>query len=198
MMKILKILPKNFKKGFKEAIKSIKRGEVVVCPTDTFYGLLGDATNKKAVEKLLKIKKRKAKRPIPIFVKNLKMAKKLAFISKKQEKFLNKVWPGKVTIVLKRKKAKTKLYGVDKKTIALRIPKYKLVADLLKKLNCPLTGTSANISGTRPGGNIQKIIKQFKNKKYQPYLVLDFGNLPESKASTILDLTGKKPKTLRK
>ena len=65
------------------------------------------------------------------------MAKKIAIINQWQEKFLRKKWPGKITVSLK-KKGKMKLYGVDKKTIGLRIPDYKLVDILLKKINRPL------------------------------------------------------------
>lgn len=199
--KILKVTPQNFSKAIKTAIKFIKEGKVLVCPTDTVYGLIADATNKKAVDKVFKIKKRKIQKPIPIFVKDLKQAKKLAEINQNQEKFLKKVWPGKVTVVLKRKKAK--IYGVDRKTIGLRIPDYKLVNTLLKKLNLPLTGTSANISGKPASTKIKEVLKQFKNQpptKFgvgQPDLIIDAGNLPKSKPSLVLDLTTLPPKILR-
>ena len=204
-MKILKITRKNFKKVVETTIKLIKEGEVIICPTDTVYGLICDATNIKAVKRLLKIKRRPKNKPTPIFVKNLKMAKTLAKIDKKQEKILKAVWPGKVTTVLKRTRfrqgfggrEKIRLYGVDKKTIALRFPDYKLLNVLLKKLNCPLAETSANISGRPPLTKIEEIIKQFKIRKYQPDLAIDAGNLLNSRPSVVLDLTSWPPKILR-
>lgn len=195
-MKILKIKNKNLKKLIEELSEKLKNGEIIVFPTDTVYGLLADAKNKKAVEKVFKIKKRKKGKALPIFVKDIEMAKKFAFINKSQERFLKKFWPGKVTFILKRKKAK--IYGVKKETIALRIPKYRLINLLLKKLNFPLTGTSANISGTPPSTKIKEVLNQFKNKKFQPDLILDAGNLKFSLPSTIIDLTKGKPKILRK
>jgi len=216
--KISKVSPKSFKKVIKKAIKFIKEGRVLVCPTDTVYGLICDATDKKAVEKLFRIKKRPRQKAIPIFVKDIRMAKKLAEIDKRQEVFLKKVWPGKITAVLKSKiksrasrqrgeageenevlcdHQKSKIYGIDRKTIALRIPKYKLVLELLKKTNKPLTGTSANISGQPASGKIKEILKQFEGRKYQPDLILDTGNLPKSKPSRVLDLTVFPPKILR-
>ena len=75
-MEIVKVSLENLKKVVKIVIKSIKKDEVLVCPTDTVYGLLADATNKKVVEKVFKIKKRSKGKPILIFVKDLKMAKK--------------------------------------------------------------------------------------------------------------------------
>lgn len=199
-VKILKLKPRNFEKIIRQVTRLIKRGEVIVCPTDTVYGLVCNATNKKAVEKLFKIKRRSLKKPVPIFVKDIKMAKKLAYIDKSQEKFLKEVWPGKVTLILKAKgkSQKVKVYGIDKKTIGLRIPNYKLINQLLLILNHPLTGTSANISGKPSSTKIKEIIKQFRNQKYQPDLIIDAGNLPESRPSTVIDLTGEKPKVLRK
>jgi len=206
-MKISKINQKNFKEILKIAVNSIRKGKIIICPTDTVYGLVCDATNEKAVKKLFKIKKRPKEKAIPIFVKDIKMTKKIAQIDKRRGKILKKVWPGKVTVVLKQTRLrpsgfggrrKIKLYGVEKKTIALRIPKYKLVNELLKKLNLPLSGTSANISGKPPSIKIKEIIKQFKNQKYQPDLILDSGNLKSSRPSTVIDLTGKKIKILRK
>jgi len=193
----LGVISKDLDSIIKIAKKSVKEGEIVICPTDTVYGLISDATNEKAVKKLFKMKKRLALKPVPIFVKDVKMAKKFAYINKNQEEFLKKVWPGKITVVLKRRKKKIKLFGVGKDTIALRIPKYKLINELLKKLNCPLTGTSANISGKPALTKIKTVTFQFKNQKFLPDLVLNGGNLRKSLPSTIIDLTKKEPKILR-
>ena len=197
-MLILKVDQRNLKTIVIIMVKSIKQGEVVVCPTDTVYGLIADATNEKAVKKLLKIKKRNTQKPIPIFVKDIKIAKKFALINKNQEKFLKKVWPGKVTVVLKRKGKLPRILFRNKKTIGLRIPNYKVINQLLLIINRPLTGTSANISGQPPSTKIKEVISQFKNQKFQPDLIIDAGNLPKSKPSIVLDLTTSPTKILRK
>jgi len=178
-----------------EIVEVIKNGGVVVCPTDTVYGLLADAANKKAVEKVFQIKKRSKTKPLPIFVKDIKAAKKFAYISEEQKKILKDKWPGKFTFVLK--KRKEKIFGADKKTIALRVPNYKLINILLEELNRPLTGTSANISGQPASTKIKEVLSQFKNQKIKPDLILDAGDLPESFPSAIIDLTGKTPKIIR-
>ncbi len=185
----------NSSKNFKKIIKIIKEGGVIIFPTDTVYGLIADATNEKSVEKLFKIKKRPKEKPIPIFVKNIKMAKKFAIINKKQEKILREKWPGKFTFVLKRRKEK--IFGVDEKTIALRIPNYKFINILLEKLNRPLTGTSANISNKPASTKIRDILKQFQNQKVRPDLVINSRNLSKNKPSKIIDLTSKKIIILR-
>jgi len=195
-MEILILEPKNFAEIVKKVLKFIKQGKVIVLPTDTVYGLIADATNKKSVDRLFKTKKRKKEKPVPIFVKDIKMAKKLAYINKNQEKFLKKVWPGKVTVVLERKKGQN-LYGLDRKTVAIRIPNYRFLNILLKKINRPLTGTSANISGKPTSTKIKEVINQFKNQKHQPDLIIDARNLPKNRPSKVIDLRGRKIKILR-
>jgi len=198
-LEALKITKKNFDKIIKISVKTIKERKVMVCPTDTVYGLLCDATDKETVEKLFKIKKRPRTKPIPVFVKDIEMAKKLAFINKKQEKFLKMFWSGKITAVLKRKQncGLPKIIFGNKKTIGLRIPNYNLINTLLKKLSKPLTATSANISGKPASTKIKEIIGQFEKEKVKPDLILDAGNLKLSLPSIVLDLTGKKIKILR-
>lgn len=209
-MKILRLNRENSKEITEIAVKLIKQGKVIICPTDTVYGLIADATNKKAVEKIFKIKKRPKSKPLPVFIKDVKMAKELALIDKKQEKFLKKYWPGKTTTVLKskiptfvkamagRQKSKIKIYGVDKKTIALRVPKYEFLNNLMEEFGGPIIQTSANISGKSASTKIEYIIRQFGGQKNKPDLILDAGSLLKNKPSKVIDLTGEKLKVLRK
>ena len=220
-MERIKISFKNLPRIVEKVENLIKKGGVIVCPTDTVYGLIADARNKKAVKKIFKIKKRTEKKPFPIFVKDIKMAKRLVFINKNQEKFLTKVWPGKVTVVLKAKSRAKKIFSQSiissENKIGLRIPNYKFLNILLEKLNFPLTGTSANISGKPPSTKIKEVLNQFKNEGYDIHrinshgpiriaearvkrgrrrafrmLILDDGNLKSSLPSTVVDLTNLK------
>jgi len=186
-------------KAILTAVNRIKKGDIVICPTDTVYGFLADASNKKAVEKIFKIKKRPKSKPLAVFVKDLKMAKELAEIDEDKEKLLKKKWPGKYTFILQRKKTEDSpplLYGVDKKTIALRIPKYKLLNNLLNKINKPLAQTSVNISGQEPLIKISEIIEKFGILDAS-VLLIDAGNLKKAKPSAIVDLTKEKLTKIR-
>ena len=118
------------------------------------------------------------------------MAKEFAEIDKKQERFLKKVWPGAVTVILKFKKGEG--------TVGMRIPRYKLILDMIGILGRPLAETSANISNQPPTTKIKEVLKYFKGRKYQPDLVLDAGDLKPAKPSQVIDLTGPGPVTLRK
>lgn len=183
-----------------KAVEYLERGQVIVCPTDTVYGLLADAANSDAVKKVFEIKKRDRKKAIPIFVKNIEMAKKYAVMDKEMEKFLDEIWPGKITVALKRKKNSglSKLIFANKKTIGLRIPNYKLIKEIVDKFNKPLTGTSANISKKPSTVKIEEIFKYFEDEKIRPDLILNGGNLPYSNPSTVVDFSKDKPKIIRK
>ncbi|MFH1510006.1 MAG: L-threonylcarbamoyladenylate synthase [Candidatus Nealsonbacteria bacterium] len=185
---------KNVK--IKELADTLREGLVIVCPTDTVYGMICDVRNKKSVNKLFKIKERDKQKFIPFFVKDIKMAKSLAKINKEQNAFLKKVWPGKITVILEKKKGK-KLYGVDNKKIALRVSDHKLIKALFRNINFPLSGTSANVSNKKSAINVKEVLDQFKGKKILPDLIIDGGRLDNRKSSTIFDLTVKPFKILR-
>ena len=187
-------ITKKSKKALDKAVKVLKNGGVVICPTDTVYGFLADAGNKKAVEKIYKIKKRHKSKPLPVFVKDFKMARGLAEIDESQAKILRKFWHGKYTFILKRK-TNVKLYGVAKNTIALRIPNYPFLNNVLKKIKRPLVQTSVNVSNKPALVNISDIINQFSK---QNILIINGGNIKKNKSSKILDLTNGKLKILRK
>jgi L-threonylcarbamoyladenylate synthase len=197
-MDILILSENNFESAFKKTISDLKKGKVVICPTDTVYGLIADASNEKAVKKIFLIKKRNKEKTLPIFVKDIKTLKKIAILDRKKEEILKNFWPGKITFVLKAKKEAFKIFpfGIIKEdgTIAVRIPNYKFLNTLLKKSNLFLTATSANISGNKSLRNPIKILKEFEKEK--PDLFLNAGKLTKSLPSTVFDL--EKNKILRK
>jgi len=180
-----------------ELVSAINAGTILVVPTDTVYGFVCDAGNQQAVEKIFEIKKRNKSETLPIFVKNMEMAKNYAEISQKQETEIKKSWPGAVTYVLNLKNIEPRALSnlVTKKgTIAMRMPKYDLVLKILEKFKKPLAQTSANISGTGATTEIENILKQFAG---QDIIVVDAGNLPKNKPSSIIDLTKEDIKIIR-
>lgn len=199
-MEIKKISFKNpEQKIIKKAAKVIKSGGILVYPTDTCYGLGVDPYNKKAVRDLRELKQREKRKPISVVV-NFKMLKKICQVEKKQEKILKKYLPGPFTFILNLNLRNLEGRGLKfiakGNKIGIRIPDCKLTSALFNELNIPYTTTSANISGRKSLYNIKDILKQFKNK--QPDLILDAGKLPKNLPSTVVDLTKKEPKILRK
>ncbi|SRR4030043_176985 len=194
------IIPSRSKEAVKKATEALERGQVIVCPTDTVYGLLADATNDKAVEKVFNIKKRDRKKAVPVFVKDIAMAKKYAVMDKEMEKFLEEIWPGKITVALikKEKSGLSKIVSGKETTVGLRIPDYKLVNEILTKFDKPLIGTSANISGKPSTTKIAEVYKYFEDQEIRPDLILNAGDLAYGVPSTVIDFSQDKPKIIRR
>lgn len=188
-MKILKLNPENIKEILKESLSILKSDKVIACPTDTVYGLVANAVSEKAVNKVFKIKERSFLKPVPVFVKSIRMAQSLACISKKEEMVLRKFWPGQLTAVLKARPVEFPLGILSKdEKIGLRMPDYFFLKLLFKEISFPLTGTSANISGRESCRKTHDVLEQFKEKKYQPDILLDGGELKKNPSSTVVDL----------
>jgi L-threonylcarbamoyladenylate synthase len=198
-MKIIQIdLNKDYSEAIREAVAVLGAGGVIVYPTDTIYGIGANALNEKAVSRVFEIKKRPLAKPLPMIIRDISWAKELAEVKKKDEKVLEKVWPGKVTVVLNKKEIVPDILTSGHKTVGMRVANYPMIDELLKLFGYPITSTSANISGEEGSGDINKVLESFPMSFIrQPDLVLDVGILPKSQPSAILDLTGDKPKISR-
>ena len=196
-MEILKI---NFSNpdmnNIEKAVRVIRLGGAVVYPTDTIYGLGVDALRVSSVERLFKIKKRPLNKPVPVMVKDIDMAKEIAFIDDKIERILKKIWPGPITIVLRKRSIVPATLTAGRNNIGLRIPDCLICKKIMEILDAPITCTSANISGENPSVCVKDVIEAFKNYP-RPDLILDAGCIKHKAPSTVLDLTGTKPKFLR-
>lgn len=175
----------------------IQRNGSVVYPTDTVYGIGVKALDKHNIERLFKIKKRPETKPVPIMVRDIAMAKKLAFINREKEKFLKEVWPGPVTVVLEKRDIVPGILTANRRTVGLRIPNFSFTQALMAQLEEPITVTPANFSGEAPLSSAKEVIKIFAKAYPRPDLILDAGDLPSSAPSTVLDLTGSGPKITR-
>lgn len=199
-MRILKVNPENLRESEEaivEAAKIMLSGGTIVFPTDTVYGLGCDATNEEAVKKIFKIKEREQKKPLAVIVRDMAMAKKVAFIEGKIERVLEIIWPGAVTVILWRRHKLPALVSAGKETLGLRIPDYKLTYWLAENMGRPYVATSANISGEQATTKIGDVIKYFEKQPHQPDLILDAGDLKFCEPSTVLDLSDDKPKIVR-
>ncbi len=179
------------------AVGVLNRGGVIVYPTDTLYGLGANAMNYDAVRRIFDIKERDLSKPFPILAKNMTWVRGLAYISEKQEKILNKIWPGKVTAILEKRDVVLNIVTAGTKTVGVRIADHLFTDKLLSRFGYPITSTSANISGDEPTLKIDEIIQIFSERRYRPDLVINMGILPKSDASIVIDMTTEKPKILR-
>ena len=180
-------LKSDFQKAIKIAATCLKHGGAVVFPTETVYGLGADPFNTSAVQKIYQLKGRDFNKPLPLIAENLKVVKKFFKVTSVEERLMKKYWPGALTIILKHKNQLTKFKGIwNQKEIAVRVSPNKIARDLAGTCGGFIISTSANLAGQPECASAQAVVKQFKNKKYQPDLILDAGRLKKSKPSTIV------------
>lgn len=194
-MKKVKIEPeKPDIETIKEAGNLLRNGKLVAYPTDTVYGLGADPFNIKAVENLLKVKKRKRELGLPILVSNGSVARRIAEFTPEADLLSKNFWPGALTLVLKTRIKIPRIVTGNRDNIAVRMPAHKVPQLLAMCLGGVLIGTSANISGKPSAVNAEQVEEQIgKNVD----MILDGGVASTDQPSTIIDLTQKPPVILR-
>lgn len=197
-MDILHLTGRNQDAAIEKITSLLRRGGVVVVPTDTVYGLAADISCGPAVRKVFRIKKRSHLKAMPVFIRDMAMAKAYAYFDPKVGKLLEEVWPGRTTVVLRKKETMPNLVTGGEQTVGMRIPDQPFLAALLAGYPNPLTGTSANLSGSEPASSAVDVQNAFRSHIPRPDLLVDGGPLASSPASTVLDLTNPaNPKVLR-
>ncbi len=183
------------KKILKKTVNSLKQGNIAGLPTETVYGLAGNAYSKKAIKKIFKLKKRPNYNPLIIHYRSIKSAKKDVILNSNFFKLYKKFCPGPLTFVLKknRKTRISHLATAKLNTVAIRFPKHRVVRGLLKITDFPLAMPSANLSSGLSPINAIDVYKEFKNKLN---IIINGGKSKIGIESTVIDLT-EKPKILR-
>ena len=183
------------KKILNKSIANLKKGNVVGLPTETVYGLGGNAYSKTAVQKIYSLKKRPKKNPLIVHYLNYKDANKDVIFNRDFHKLYKKFCPGPITFVL-RKKDKSKIQSsvtANLNTVAIRFPSHRTTRSILKKLNFPLAMPSANLSSGISPVNAKDVSDEFKKKIK---IIINSGNSKIGIESTVVSLIGK-PKILR-
>ena len=181
---------KNIHSNIEKAKKYLKNNEVVAIPTETVYGLAGNAYSDKAVKKIFKLKKRPLKNPLIIHYHKVKDLEKDCFTNKVFYKLYKRFCPGPLTFILKKKNNSqlSKYVNNNKKTVAIRFPKNGIARKLLYKIDFPLAAPSANIFSKLSPVTASDVKDEF-GKKVK--LILDGGKSKIGIESTIIDLTDK-------
>ena len=170
--------------SIKKVCSTLKKGEVIVYPTDTLYALGVDPQQLSAVKKLFALKRRPSEKKISYIFSDLKQVSQYAHLTD-TAKSLSKYLPGKLTIILESKKDASE-------TIGVRIPD-NTFCHTLATLYGPITATSANISGKSDARTIQEIIEQIPSGIT---MAIDTGEL-HGPASTVVDARGTTLKVIR-
>ena len=186
---------KSIQSNIKKAKKYLNKNDCVAVPTETVYGLAGNAYSNIAVNKIFNLKKRPKNNPLIVHYSDINKLKDDCHINDNFIKLYNKFSPGPITFILKLKKgSKISKFVTNKQTsLAVRFPKHPLFRKLLKVLNYPLAAPSANISTRLSSVKASDVVEEFGSKiKY----VLDGGRCQIGLESTIINLLSK-PTILR-
>jgi L-threonylcarbamoyladenylate synthase len=176
----------------------LKSGGVVIYPTETVYGIGVDATNLEAVKKLTEYKNRPFGKPYSVAVTDPKMAKKYVTLNQTAKNLYKEFLPGPITVISRGKHKVASGVESEDGTLGIRIPDYKLVLDIVKKLGRPITSTSANASYKKRPYKISDILDNISAKQKRLIdLIIDAGTLPRNEPSTVIDTTLDEPVTLR-
>jgi len=180
--------------GIVEAATSLRKGDLVVMPTDTVYGLAAEAFSPPAVAGLLAAKGRGRQMPPPVLVGTVRAATALVEgLNESGKDLIEEFWPGALTLVLRVNRSLNWDLGDTKGTVAVRMPLHEIALELLKEVG-PLAVSSANRSGAPPATTAAAAQEQLGDAVA---VYLDGGPCPGDVSSTIVDLTGPVPRLLR-
>jgi len=181
---IIKFNSKNLNK----VIKTLKKNGIISLPTETVYGLAGNAYSNISIKKIFKIKRRLKKNPLIIHYYSLKDAKKDVVLDQNFYKIYKKFSPGPITYILKKKNnSRVKsLACANLNTIGIRFPENIIIKKILKKLNFPLAMPSANKSSGVSPIKPSDVSEEFNNK----IKVIDGGISKIGIESTVINLVG--------
>ena len=183
------------KKTLKKAIDYLNKTNVVGLPTETVYGLGGNAYSEKSINKIFRLKDRPKLNPLIIHYYNLNNAIKDVYTNKYFIKLYKKFCPGPITFILKKKLGSSihPTSSAKLKTVAIRFPKHRVIRTLLKEINFPLAMPSANKNKKVSPVSAKDVYEEFQKKIP---LIIDGGVSKIGIESTVIDLTST-PKILR-
>jgi L-threonylcarbamoyladenylate synthase len=186
--------PERRKAGIAAAAEAARKGELIVLPTDTVYGIGVDAFTPAAVARLLSAKGRGRDMPPPVLVGTVRAAAALVEdMGPFGQDLIDEFWPGALTLVCRANRNLRWDLGDTRGTVAVRMPLHAVALELLKQTG-PLAVSSANLTGSPPATTAEEAVKQLGDAVA---VYLDGGPCQGGVPSTIVDLTGPAPRLLR-
>lgn len=178
-----------------EAAERLKKGEPIIFPTETVYGLAALYSSENALEKIYKIKGRDFNKTLPVMISRTKMLSKIVQnISDSAQKLIDKFWPGPLTIIFQAKPGLSQWITSETQTIGIRLPSHPIPLAVIDAIHEPLAVTSANLSGKPSPKTAEDALEQLKGKIP---LILDGGRSNIGLESTIVSCEKKEIKILR-
>ena len=185
---------KTTKKNVIKAAQIIRKGGLVVYPTETVYGLGCDPYQFEAVKRLLTIKTNR-KTPLPVLAASMIDVENVAFIPPKGKKLTAKFWPGSLTLIFSKKPDFPDFVTFGGDTLGLRIPDHDVALQLVRLSGGLMVGSSANRTGEKPPRKINELSEELKGSVD---VIIDGGPTSQGIPSTVVDMTSDPPRILRK
>jgi L-threonylcarbamoyladenylate synthase len=186
--------PQERAEGIRQASIALRRGDLVVLPTDTVYGIAADAFSPTAVDRLLRAKGRGRDMPVPVLVASRTMlAGVVDDLGPGGEALADALWPGALTLVVRHRSTLGWDLGDTRGTVAVRVPLHPVALDVIASVG-PLAVSSANLSGAPAATTALMAAGYFAD---QVAVYLEAGPTDSDVASTIVDLTGERPRLRR-
>ena len=193
--RILTLTPENGEEIARIAAETFARGGLVAFPTETVYGLGGNALDETAAERIYQAKGRPSDNPLIVHVGSIPAVRPLVKrIPRKASKLMKAFWPGPLTIIFEKSGLVPERTTGGLKTVAVRMPSHPFANLMLKTSLVPVAAPSANKSGRPSTTNAKHVIEDLNGRVD---LIIDDGNAPIGVESTIIDLTGPVPVLLR-
>jgi L-threonylcarbamoyladenylate synthase len=178
-----------------EIAAALLEDAVAAYPTETFYALGAAVFSRRAVEKVYRLKKRDAGKPLSVIASDLDMVGEIsASLPPAFRALAGEFWPGPLTLVLLAAARLPDFLLGPGRTIAVRIPPLPWLRALVREVGEPLTATSANLSGEKELADPAEVAAVFRGKVD---VIVDGGPAPGGAPSTIVDLTSSEPRILR-
>src|SRR3989344_3900700 len=177
----------------RKAAEILKRGGIVIFPTDTVFGVGCILSDEKAVERLYKIKKRPKEMPTLLLVKDLSQAEHFVEFNNISKKLAKNFWPGPLTMVVKSKSLVPKIILGEDGTVGLRVPNHEISLKLIELVGEPILAPSANFKGENAPSKLSEIDKRLLN-------LVDYVTEIEcggEKPSTVVEVLGKSHRIIR-
>ena len=195
MEKYLDLRNDNDYTKIEEAGEVIRKGGLVLFPTETVYGLGANGLDTKAVEKIYLAKGRKSDNPLILHIADFSMLPQIAQnVSELEKKLMKAFWPGPFTIILERTEIVPDIVTAGLDTVGIRMPSGEIARKLIEYSQVPIAAPSANISGRPSGTNVQDIYDELKDKVD---FIIDGGETEVGLESTVVKVIDGVPHILR-
>lgn len=181
--------------AIRAAAEAIRRGELVIFPTETVYGLACDAFDESAVARLIDAKGRRTGHPLPVQVADVVGLSSVASSVPEAARLLaERYWPGPLTLIVPKNERVSSLVSGGGGTVGVRVPDHAVALALLTELGTPVVATSANLTGHEPPPTAEVAVSDVGTAVS---VVLDSGPCEIGRASTVVDTTVAPPRILR-